>query len=167
MIIALQLHTRPCPGPLRTQPRSHASPGKRRRQARHGPIRKGVPPSCEDSPALFLTVTLALSVARRPARAGLFLSELCDPQTNYTTDRFIEIYNSGPDAVDLTGWSVVAIANDVDVCTWSLSGTHPGRPGQGHGLHDARDRLHRELPERGVERLHQLGRRLQLERQDR
>jgi endonuclease I len=76
-------------------------------------------------PALFLTVTLALSLLAAPAHAGLFLSELCDPQLNYTTDRFIEIFNSGPDAVDLTGWSVVAIANTVDVTTWTLSGTLP------------------------------------------
>jgi endonuclease I len=76
-------------------------------------------------PALFLTLTLALSMLAGPAHAGLFLSELCDPQSNYTTDRFIEIFNSGPDAVALTGWSVVAIANDVDVATWSLSGTLP------------------------------------------
>jgi hypothetical protein len=76
-------------------------------------------------PALFLTVTLALSMLAGPARSGVFLSELCDPQNNYTTDRFLEIYNSGPSAVDLTGWSVVAIANDADVCTWSLSGSLP------------------------------------------
>ena len=57
------------------------------------------------------------------SRAAVFLSELCDPQNNYTTDRFIEIYNSGPDAVDLTNWSVIAVANNVDVTTWTLSGT--------------------------------------------
>ncbi|MEO5988478.1 MAG: endonuclease, partial [Candidatus Eisenbacteria bacterium] len=34
----------------------------------------------------------------------------------------IEIFNSGPDPVDLTSWSVVAIANNVDVTTWPLSG---------------------------------------------
>jgi hypothetical protein len=76
-------------------------------------------------PALLLTVTFALLLLSGPARAGLILSELCDPQSNYTTDRFIEIYNSGPGAVDLTGWSVVAIANSLDVCTWTLSGTLP------------------------------------------
>ncbi len=76
-------------------------------------------------PALLLGLTLAFSLSAIPARAGLFLSELCDPASNYTTDRFIEIYNSGPGAVDLTGWAVVAIANDVDECTWSLSGSLP------------------------------------------
>ncbi len=76
-------------------------------------------------PALSLIVTLALSSLAGPARAGLFLSELCDPQNNYTTDRFIELFNSGPGAVDLAGWSVVAIANEADVCTWTLSGNLP------------------------------------------
>jgi endonuclease I len=65
----------------------------------------------------------AVSVAVTPARSSVILSELCDPQTNYTTDRFIEIYNTGPDAVDLTNWSVVAVGNGVDVATWTLSGT--------------------------------------------
>ena len=36
---------------------------------------------------------LALSFVALPAQAGVFLSELCDPLNNYTTDRFIEIYN--------------------------------------------------------------------------
>ena len=66
---------------------------------------------------------LAVSVSSRPARSSVILSELCDPHDNYTTDRFIEIYNTGPDVVDLTNWSVVAVGNNVDVCTWPLSGT--------------------------------------------
>ena len=65
----------------------------------------------------------AVSVGVGPARSSIILSELCDPQNNYTTDRFIEIYNTGPDAVDLTNWSVVAVANNVEVTTWTLSGT--------------------------------------------
>ncbi len=72
------------------------------------------------SPLLFLLATLLVSA---PASAGVFLSELCDPQNNYTTDRFIEIYNSGPGVVDLTGWKIIAVANNVDVTTWTLSGT--------------------------------------------
>jgi endonuclease I len=72
---------------------------------------------------LFVAVMFAVSVAVTPARSSVILSELCDPQTNYTTDRFIEIYNTGPDAVDLTNWSVVAVGNGVDVATWTLSGT--------------------------------------------
>lgn len=72
-----------------------------------------------------MTALLAVAVAVPAARADLILSELCDPGSNYTTDRFIEVYNTGPDAIDLTGWSVVAIANNVDVLTWPLSGTLP------------------------------------------
>jgi endonuclease I len=70
----------------------------------------------------------AVSVAVAPARSSVILSELCDPRTNYTTDRFIEIFNTGPDAVDLTNWAVVAVGNNVDVTTWTLSGTlSPGQ----------------------------------------
>ena len=68
---------------------------------------------------------MSLAVVAVPARAGVFLSELCDPLNNFSADRFIEIYNPGPGDVDLTGWSVVAIANNVDALTWSLSGTLP------------------------------------------
>ena len=73
--------------------------------------------------ALFTAAALAAALIAAEAHSAVFLSELCDPQNNYTTDRFIEIYNTGPGAVDLTGWSIVAVANNVDVCTWSLSGT--------------------------------------------
>ena len=58
-----------------------------------------------------------------PVQADVLISELCDPQSNYLTDRFIEIYNSGPDAVSLTGWSVIAVGNTDDIFTWNLSGT--------------------------------------------
>ena len=74
-----------------------------------------------------LLAAVSLCLLAGPSRAAVFLSELCDPQNNYQTDRFIEIYNSGPDAVDLTNWKVVAIGNNVDVNTWPLSGTiNPG-----------------------------------------
>ena len=95
------------------------------------PLPKGAPPALRKS-ILSLVATLAFAlVAVVPARAGVILSELCDPLNGYTsspvgkTDRFIEIYNVGPGAVDLTGWSVVAIANGADVTTWPLSGTLP------------------------------------------
>ncbi len=65
----------------------------------------------------------ACLAATSPVRAGVFLSELCDPQNNYQTDRFIEIYNSGPSPVDLTSWKIIAVANNVDVNTWTLFGT--------------------------------------------
>ena len=72
--------------------------------------------------ATFLAAVLVLAAAG-PASAGLFLSELCDPQNNYATDRYIEVYNPGPAAVDLTGWKIVAIGNNADVNTWTLSGS--------------------------------------------
>ncbi|MCC6652101.1 MAG: endonuclease [Candidatus Eisenbacteria bacterium] len=73
--------------------------------------------------AFLAAALLLLSSGPRMAQADVFISELCDPQANYFTDRFIEIYNSGPAAVDLTGWTLVAIANGVNVHTWTLSGT--------------------------------------------
>ena len=56
------------------------------------------------------------------ARPGVFISELCDPRLNYTTDRFIEIHNPGPGPVALAGWSVVAVGNGTEIFTWYLSG---------------------------------------------
>jgi len=54
--------------------------------------------------------------------ADVLISELADPRLNYASDRFIEIYNSGDGAVDLTDWQLVAVANGADVFTWHLSG---------------------------------------------
>lgn len=56
------------------------------------------------------------------AHSSILISELCDPRLNYTTDRFIEIYNAGSGPVELTGWSLVAVGNGGDIFTWSLSG---------------------------------------------
>ena len=71
-----------------------------------------------------LSLVLLILAALAPAvRADVLLSELCDPRLNYLTDRYIEIYNSGPDVVDLTGWQIVAVGNSVDIYTWNLSGT--------------------------------------------
>src|SRR5689334_21663932 len=72
---------------------------------------------------LGLAAAVFLCLAASVASADVFLSELCDPNNNYQTDRFIEIYNSGPNAVALTNWRVVAIGNNVDVNTWTLSGS--------------------------------------------
>jgi endonuclease I len=71
--------------------------------------------------ALVALLVAALGIAGH-ASASVLISELCDPRLNYTTDRFIEIHNSGTGAVDLTGWSVVAVGNGGDIFTWSLSG---------------------------------------------
>ncbi len=82
-------------------------------------------------PARLLAVLLSIaSLAPVSARAGMLISEMCDPASNYQTDRFIEIYNSGPATVDLTGWKLVAIANlglpgttNPEPVTWNLFGT--------------------------------------------
>ncbi len=82
-----------------------------------------MPPPVRKSILCFAAALAVCCGLSTPARSAVLLSELCDPNLNYTTDRFIEIFNSGPDPVDLTSWSVVAIANNADVTTWPLSGT--------------------------------------------
>jgi endonuclease I len=73
-------------------------------------------------PRLGVALCILAALLAGPARAALFLSELCDPRLNYLTDRFIEIYNPDDAAVELGGWKIVAVANSVDVFTWDLSG---------------------------------------------
>jgi endonuclease I len=71
-----------------------------------------------------LSVLLLLLVSVVPAARGdVIISELCDPRLNYLTDRYIEIWNSGPGSVDLTGWQLVAVGNGSDIFTWNLSGS--------------------------------------------
>ncbi len=65
---------------------------------------------------------LCLSVLVPVAQADILVSELCDPHVDYLTDRYIEIYNSGPATVDLTGWQLVALGNTDVIFTWNLSG---------------------------------------------
>lgn len=84
-----------------------------------------MPPALRKSLVSFVAAVAFVSALVSQAHAAVILSELCDPQNNFQTDRFIEIFNTGPGAVDLTGWSVVAIANSADVTTWPLSGTIP------------------------------------------
>jgi endonuclease I len=76
------------------------------------------------APVRILSIVVALLCAILPAaaRSSILISELCDPHDNYPTDRFIEIWNAGSEPVDLAGWSLVAVANNVDVLTWALSG---------------------------------------------
>jgi len=54
--------------------------------------------------------------------SNLILSELCDPMNSFETDRYIEIFNPTPDVINLTGWSVRAIANYSECEIWNLSG---------------------------------------------
>lgn len=61
---------------------------------------------------------------------NLIISELCDPQDNYKTDRYIEIYNPTNVTIPLNGWQVRAISNgeiealcdDASVLCWYLVG---------------------------------------------
>jgi len=71
---------------------------------------------------VFMSAVLLLGSLASAAGADILISELCDPRYNYNTDRFIEIYNSGSSAVDLAGWSLVAVGNGADIFTWELSG---------------------------------------------
>jgi endonuclease I len=74
-------------------------------------------------PAVVAAVALASAAGSSASAQSVLLSELCDPKQNYLTDRFLEIYNAGPSAVDLTGWQLVAVGNGVDIFTWNLSGS--------------------------------------------
>ncbi|MFH1502761.1 MAG: endonuclease [Candidatus Eisenbacteria bacterium] len=72
---------------------------------------------------LSLAAILLLIAAATCSHANVLISEMCDPHLNYLTDRFIEVYNAGGAAVDLTDWTLVAVGNGGDVFTWNLSGT--------------------------------------------
>lgn len=80
------------------------------------------------TPILACVLGLLIGLAPSAVGAAILISEMCDPQLNYTTDRFIEVYNSGADTVDLAGWSLVAIGNSTTIFTWQLSG--PIGPGE-------------------------------------
>ena len=82
---------------------------------------QGMPAALREC-ARLLPIIALLSVLAPCAAADVLLSELCDPRNDYLTDRYIEIWNPGPDTVDLTGWRVVAVGNSVEIFTWVLSG---------------------------------------------
>lgn len=69
-----------------------------------------------------LIILSLISIKTLWSQSEVFISELCDPQSNYANDRFIEIYNAGSSQMDLTGWTIVAIGNGNDIFTWNLSG---------------------------------------------
>jgi endonuclease I len=72
---------------------------------------------------LFLAAALILpALLPAQARSAIIISELCDPLNNYLTDRFIEIANAGTDTVDLAGWTLIAVGNNVNIQSWPLSG---------------------------------------------
>ena len=74
---------------------------------------------------LFMGTVMILSISAQ-AQDGLFISEITDPADNYN-GRFVEIYNSGTEAVDFnivtlylsrqsnggTGWGDVKLAGTV------------------------------------------------------
>ncbi|MFH1689375.1 MAG: endonuclease [Candidatus Eisenbacteria bacterium] len=72
---------------------------------------------------LIAVAVLAAGFAPAQAQTAVLISEMCDPQLNYLTDRFIEIYNAGGAAVDLTDWTLVAVGNSGDVFSWPLAGS--------------------------------------------
>jgi hypothetical protein len=60
--------------------------------------------------------------------SNLIISELCDPRLDYSTTRYIEIYNPTNHIIDLQGWSVKAISDNRECFTWILSGNiNPGQ----------------------------------------
>jgi len=85
--------------------------------------------------AHLLCIMVCFSILVPAASADVLLSELCDPRADYLTDRYIEIYNSGPGTVDLTGWRIEAVGNTNTIYTWVLSGSIA--PGQALTAGDA------------------------------
>jgi len=77
---------------------------------------------------LALTALLLLGGVVPTSAQSVLISELADPHLNYQSDRFLEIYNAGSSAVDLSGWQLVAVGNSADIFTWNLSGSI--QPGQ-------------------------------------
>ena len=63
---------------------------------RAGNSRKASPLPCEISRGCCCPPCSRSSFVPEPRGLRVILSELCDPLNNYTTDRFIEIYNTGP-----------------------------------------------------------------------
>jgi len=53
----------------------------------------------------------------------VYIARNCDPATNYSADRYAEIYNAGSSTVDLTGWTLENIQGGSVSFTWTLSGT--------------------------------------------
>ncbi|MFZ4546512.1 MAG: lamin tail domain-containing protein, partial [Bacteroidales bacterium] len=70
--------------------------------------------SSSNSPFSIISTTCAFN------GSNLILSELCIPNTNNGTDRYIEIFNPTNASVDLTGWIVNAISNG-DISSSCLS----------------------------------------------
>lgn len=54
---------------------------------------------------------------------GVFISQNCDPKSNYAPDRFAEIYNPTDASVDLNNWTLENHQNGVLSFTWTLSGS--------------------------------------------
>jgi competence protein ComEC len=69
---------------------------------------------------IYLSIIILL--AQSILYSDIIISELCDPYYDYRADRYIEIYNTGNNEVDLTNWSIKAIGNSIEIFTWQLSG---------------------------------------------
>lgn len=58
---------------------------------------------------------------------------------NSNKDSFIQIYNADVIGIDLTGWSLIAIVDGKENCTWELSGTI--KPGESKTAGDDRNHI--------------------------
>lgn len=52
----------------------------------------------------------------------IIIARQCDPEVNYSADRYIEIYNAGDTDLDITGWSLANVQNDVVKFSWTFDG---------------------------------------------
>ena len=75
----------------------------------------------------FLLVLFSIIIPVMSFSQNVIIARNCDPNYNYSPDRFAEIYNAGNAAVNLTGWTLENIQGESVKFSWLLSGTiNPG-----------------------------------------
>jgi len=76
--------------------------------------------------AVCYRLDVAAGEAFSPGTGGdVVISEMCDPESNYRTNRYIEIYNAGLRPVGIEGWSVEAMSarsGATNYFAWRLTG---------------------------------------------
>jgi len=76
---------------------------------------------------LFTLIVILILAFFNSKGQSLIISELCDPVNKITTNRYIEIYNPSCNPININGYSVIAISNNTECHTWTLTGTiNPG-----------------------------------------
>ncbi|KAF9659466.1 DUF5689 domain-containing protein [Tenacibaculum sp. ZH5_bin.1] len=114
-----------CDGtPLTTYVRKEATFANNNVNDKKGAI-TGIMTVFEGTPQIYLRNETDLNFTEDYVTCGgtttnaIFFSELADPNNNANA-RFIELYNSGTDPIDLTGWTIRRYTNDATSSTSSI-----------------------------------------------